>query len=104
MLSRGFFIGTKRTEGDEMADIEKVIEGLECCIKSSGKECIFKCPYFKGTEVKTCFVALATDALKYVKREEPIAPIKGEQGKCPICGYRVDHKYCPNCGQALCWD
>ena len=87
-----------------MKEVDKVIKGLECCIKSNGKECMFKCPYFKGTEIKNCFASLAEDAFKFVKREKPIEPIKGEQGKCPTCGYRVDHKYCPNCGQAIDWN
>ena len=43
-------------------------------------------------------------ALELLKKQIPIAPIKGEHGECPICGYKADHHYCPNCGQAFDWD
>jgi hypothetical protein len=62
-----------------MVDREKVIKGLECCVK---KVCIYEstkkeCPYWKlcGNHegaFEDCTTALAKDALELLKAQEPI--------------------------------
>ena len=48
-----------------MADIEKVIKGLERCSKHDGSECPH-CPYFNGE----CTDDLMSDALSLFKEQE----------------------------------
>jgi hypothetical protein len=87
--------------------LEKVIKGLEHCICESeyidDNPCK-GCPYFVSDQYGCDRTRMEKDALEMLKKQIPIAPIKGEPGKCPICGYKADHKYCPNCGQAFDWD
>ena len=56
-----------------MADLEKVIRGLECCITcdpDGSRECK-KCPYRrKGITNEPCFNALHADALALLKEHE----------------------------------
>lgn len=57
-----------------MADLEKVIRGLECCITcdpDGSRECK-KCPYRrKGITNEPCFNALHADVLVLLKEQEP---------------------------------
>ena len=48
-----------------MADIEKVVKGLEYCISSSCKLCSSDCPYFEN-EV-CCIDEMQKDALEILK-------------------------------------
>lgn len=50
-----------------MADIESVINGLECCHQINQTEC-FRCPYARGNG---CTYALMGDVLALLKAQEP---------------------------------
>jgi hypothetical protein len=85
-----------------MADREKVIRGLECCITcdpDGSRECK-KCPYRrKGITNEPCFNALHADALALLKEQEPRVMTKEEvihsndwiwyQWKNTHCGWAV---------------
>ena len=53
-----------------MTDREKVIKGLECCIK--GNTCSSDCPYFNGVPMTDgeCITALQADALALLKEQD----------------------------------
>ena len=56
-----------------MADIEKVIKGLETCSHGEGRDCFISCPYFShfGEHYEDrCFERLAKDALELLKEQE----------------------------------
>ena len=93
-----------------MADREKVINGLECCItfgRDSCKKCYQEGPGFGIA----CIQGLMRDALELLKEQEPVEPIRNDIGigywhQCGACGAAlgVDWKYCHNCGKAVKWD
>ena len=76
-----------------MTDLEKVIKGLECCIKGDCRE--NACPYALDN---ACRKSLAIDALSLLKAQEPDESkyeyhtdhtdcpwyISGEERKCPV--------------------
>lgn len=53
-----------------MADIEKVIKGLECC--SQGALCSGNCPYDTDNDdyIEKCTAELAKDALELLKEQQ----------------------------------
>jgi len=51
-----------------MTDREKVIRGLEWCIKLDGNGCSLECPYFAGK--KPCPNVMLRDALALLKEQE----------------------------------
>ena len=61
-----------------MADIEKVIEGLECCKENKEDNPFPKCgdcPYNEiSLFVDDCRAVLSADALEVIKSLHPIAP------------------------------
>ena len=90
---------------------EKVIKGLECCIKRNpdDKMRCGECPY-EGA----CLNRLKVDALALLKAQEPVEPVFERQfmtsieiydcGKCGTSlGAKGIAKYCMNCGQAVKW-
>ena len=104
-----------------MADLEKVIKGLECCAAG----CKSGCPY--GTDEIGCETELETDALALIKKqaayikELSTAPayvqsipfvkvVQIEQtvtsNVCENCGTHMLHayKFCPVCGRKVKWD
>ena len=65
-----------------MADIEKVIKGLECCTKLG---CHHGCEYkSNGYSAMTCRQELETDALELLKELQRNPVIV-----CPHCGKRI---------------
>ncbi len=52
-----------------MVDREKVIRGLEWCIKLDGNGCSLECPYLAGK--KPCPNVMLRDALALLKEQEP---------------------------------
>lgn len=52
-----------------MADREKVIRGLEWCIKLDGNGCSLECPYLVGKS--PCPNAMLRDALALLREQEP---------------------------------
>jgi len=103
-----------------LAELEKVIRGLEICIRVQDNEkCPDECPYRKDICYGT--VGLMADALSLLKAQEPVAPeeytvIVSQYGnaehKCYRCGAckcglirntNWRQKYCPECGRAVKW-
>ncbi len=112
-----------------MADLEKVIKGLELCLGSiDNAGCPEECPYYEACqryENYAVFQPLMRDALEALKAKEPekpiqvkIEPIMGQKEidfhseivsvpLCGNCGYELDRyswQYCPVCGKAVKWE
>ena len=105
-----------------MVDREKVIRGLEICIRVQDNEkCPDECPYRKDICYGT--VGLMADALSLLKVQEPKPPrfvVTFDKifYACDNCGKSLlvvanaegikglsnMPKYCPECGQAVKWD
>lgn len=100
-----------------MADREKVINGLEYCIRGI-IGCQQECPYKLDDR---CGKQLMTDALELLKEQEPqetrLVHHYSRPGvyadlwlHCEKCGGRSDNshyykpKYCPECGRKVKWD
>ena len=104
----------------KMADLEKVIKGLECCILRDPDDKLrcSECPY-EGN----CVNRLKQDTLSLLKAQEPKSPrFTVAYDKifyaCDNCGKSLvvmanseglvlqQHlpKYCSECGQAVKWD
>ena len=89
-----------------MADLEKVIKGLEHCGQPT--ECD-GCPYDTGM-VGGCFTRLKMDALELLKAQGPIEPIRDSwlNWHCGNCRREIDRYagdvYCPGCGRKVAWD
>ena len=95
-----------------MADIEKVIKGLEYCIKS--EDCR-GCIYWEEIGLhEGC--PLNSDALELLKKQEPMKPtVHGtwtdgfttyDAYYCKSCNgllQKNDWQFCPWCGQAVKW-
>lgn len=89
-----------------MADIEKVIKGLEHCSDRTNRRCNPTCPYH---ESDFCNSELAQDALELLK-QSPVEPFKKDDHHlyCGVCGLRLSTKrrtrYCQGCGRAVDWN
>lgn len=93
-----------------MADIEKVIKGLESC-KHPFCQTV-DCPYAPWDRDLTCKDELFDDAIELLKTQEPKTGYWIESAgddKCSVCGatysdlypdYQHTH-YCPNCGAKM---
>lgn len=110
-----------------MSDREKVIKGLECCIKKmEGQRVCDECPYDEDFNCLGCSVALR-QALALLREQEPVNVVMvqniqtntydwGEETEirtdffCPDCkeiiasGWTSKFHYCPWCGRAVKWD
>lgn len=56
-----------------MADIEKVIKGLECCIKQGEQgilDCDYDCPYGEHGNRLDCWIKMNRDALAMLKEQD----------------------------------
>ena len=101
-----------------MADREKVIKVLECCLKESdhlySNPCN-GCPY----EGQECIDRMKADALALLKEQDAVEPKQVDlYGKdewwglvcvCPDCkaewmSDKADTHFCPKCGQAVKWE
>ena len=47
---------------------------------------------------------MAIEALEKQVIKEPKFLLRASRFICPVCGYNVEHKYCPECGQKLDWE
>ena len=91
-----------------MADLSKVIKGLECHI---GRQCITNampkevCPYWEDDR---CDDALMTDALELLKEQAGVPYVYDSDGEtaCGVCGCHFDKAYshCPKCGKKVNWN
>lgn len=89
-----------------MADAEKrekVIRGLESCLRLCDYNACRECPYGDGTPCK-----LLHDALALLKEQEAVKPISGYGyyicGVCKNPLNSVSQKFCSECGKAVKWD
>ena len=88
-----------------MIDMEKVIKGLEQCIKVP-YVCDADCPYYNTS---LCREQLQQDALALLKEQEAVSSeaLKAHYGKmykCKGCGlewYQQTQRYCQHCGKAV---
>lgn len=96
-----------------MADREKVIKGLECCMSES---LCYKCPYKSENECengKYYYSKAIEDAITLLREQEPVKP-ELRMSKwgfkqwliCGACGGTITFKvtYCPYCGRKVKWD
>ena len=101
-----------------MDKLEKVIKGLECCLKDDCDNCPYydpevdhDCDYFG----KCLRGNMYHDALALLKVQEPVEPKKNDMElaglrtwdwACPECNcillYRAN--YCSCCGRAVKWE
>ena len=95
-----------------MNDLEKVINGLEWCVKEDIGAC-GKCPYDKNRP--NCDIEMMRDAIALLKaqEQEPInASIVDSDGGLMhwwVCGncqapINPEDRYCHECGRAVKWD
>ena len=90
-----------------MADREKVIKGLECCIEWDSCN---KCPYETPNEydIAECTLSLHKDALALLKEQEVIKPFSDDDGAywCGSCHEDMvwHQKFCSNCGRPVLWE
>ena len=94
-----------------MADIEKVIKGLELCEIGSGDRCYeTECPYYG----QGCTEILKINILELLKEQEAVKPTLIREGRnkyynyyaCPRCDNEVDYEqnYCSECGVRFLWE
>ena len=110
-----------------MADIEKVIKGLERCMTdmnlSDSMPCR-SCPYGSLPKRENCQKRLFADAIVLLRVQEAKPPavmedIDGIWSTCSMCGHKLCRilapilamkidtyfpKFCSECGQAVKWD
>ena len=97
-------------------DREKVIKGLELCLKTIDEpDCRKECPYYEicqKYEGRVIFQPLMRDTLALLKEQEPAEPVmkKGRLFTAPMCrkcGYffptGTKPNYCQECGKAVKW-
>lgn len=101
-----------------MADREKVIRGLECCL--SGPMQCDSCPYKQpGEFTGGCAQKLKKDAIALIKEQEPttyaydeyVTPTCQKCGFHPFAGYiptlkwmeEKGYNYCTGCGRKIKW-
>ena len=95
-----------------MADLQKVMQGLECCCSMTGEACR-QCPYDEecAEMIGSGSAHLCSDALELLKDEPSlvlnIVKFNCYHGDCPACGKRIHYnftKYCPRCGKRVKWE
>ena len=107
-----------------MADLGKVLNGLEHCTSAKYpypcNECVYRCN-IDYTDPWSCRIAVMRDALELLNAQEPEKPEKRElpfglygavryEYKCGACGCglmnneRWRTKFCPECGRKVKWD
>ena len=106
-----------------MADREKVIKGLTCCMNPLKARCP-ECPYYPCYDEDTTSEKLLADALALLKEQEPVMPVLVPKGRGAGVGYNCEcgtelvvlrgtvdiqslHeqvRFCRMCGKAVKWD
>ena len=109
-------------------DREKVIKGLECCMKWTGEPNTATCHCsdcsYTNMDIlgERCLIDLINDALALLKDQEAVEPqtqpsAKGYWFTCGACGWwlfevrdtvhfddRKRIRFCTSCGQAVKWN
>ena len=108
-----------------MTDREKVIKGLECCMKWTGEPNTATCHCsdcsYTNMDIlgERCLIDLINDALALLKEQESATEfiLDDYQPTCKTCGFKPfvgyipkiewmkerGYKYCPGCGMAVKW-
>lgn len=94
-------------------DREKVIKGMECCIKSD-RTCLCpeNCPYADADETHDqCETQVKLSALALLKEHEAFEPTIDEYGnkRCGNCGHKLQSiadmdLFCCKCGRSVKWE
>ena len=99
-----------------MPDVEKVLKGLECCLRINDNARCKECGYWRNTPDNLCERRLKEDALellkervkgKYVPCKVKTSTGKWDGEKCSVCGVQFigssshDWGFCPKCGAEL---
>lgn len=98
-----------------MADIEKVIKGLECCTEWGSCN---KCPYETPNEydIGECTLSLHKEVLALLEEQEAVEARKENDGVpqpwtswwyvCGDCGQEIDYhdRFCRWCGRSVKWE
>ena len=102
-----------------MTDREKVMKGLESCIKSKYENCPKDCPFFAScyTYDTKCYPIYPVIESAFSLLEPKLVLNIAESvlpgryvGECPSCKEKILSKkenptrYCKYCGQAVRWD
>lgn len=98
---------------------EKVIRGMECCMRPNDTNLCGECPYSETSDTLFgCMQTTMYDALSLLKAQEPVEPIeiindfypigdplRTEGWRCGKCKQRIawDDNYCSKCGTAVKW-
>jgi len=103
-------------------DREKVIKGLECCMKWTGEPNTATCHCsdcsYTNMDIlgQRCLIDLINDALALLKEQdavEPIKPLDKDDGytfmcsNCKgelFCGDVIRDNFCPTCGRSVKWE
>ena len=93
-----------------MTEKEKVIHGLECCIrKMEGQRICDECPYDEDFNCLGCSIVL-WQAIAMLREQEAVKPqlsISGMWYECPICHRHITKdidNYCARCGKPVKWN
>lgn len=98
-----------------MPDREKVLQGLECCIrKMEGQRVCDECPYDEDFNCLGCSVVLK-QAIALLREQEPVKPKTDDAwpypikvcGACGTCLFNVGDfkaKFCSECGRKVKWE
>lgn len=89
-----------------MADLEKVIYGIERCICHVPDAC--RDCWYDTNPYPECQNKLMLDAMELLKAQAAVKPIEREGfyycGKCKYAFTVHRQKYCSACGMAVNWD
>ena len=96
-----------------MAELEKVIKGIECHRSGICDNDKTLCPYWN--EESDCSKKMLADTLELLKKQTPIEPEYFMDGhvkrcRCKKCGKHImsvgkyRDNYCAKCGQAVKWE
>ena len=94
-----------------MPDREKVIKGLECCMKWTGEPntAICHCSDCSYTNMdilgERCLIDLINDALALLKEQEAVEPrVSTAEQRCGHCNKVIEMdwwQFCPWCGKRI---
>ena len=97
-----------------MADLEKVLNGLEHCTSAKYPYPCNGCVYRYNIDYNdpwSCRIAVMRDALGLLKEQEKTKVIFSQddgsiETVCGNCGFGLDKTYsvCPKCGKELDWN
>lgn len=99
-------------DDDNMADREKVEQGIKACWSKYFYHSCLDCPYMINRDDEKCVERLGTDALELLKEQEAKTGYwidSAGNNRCSNCGAEysdlypdyVNTHFCPNCGAKM---